>query len=275
VPRRTAFTGPIFEGMYGVALDPGSIDPKIEDDVREGSTPPRPVRLNEVVQRIHRPGPTRPDGTVSFPLREQASLVRGSVVTWPTIVYPDVRGYQYTENAEWWKQLCLGFPCFILLAWPDYGTKIEEVVIDGQQLVIQLWKGWCQKFLGMTPMPGGIGAEVGVYRRIPGLVRPTSSPPQLGTLGRKIVDGIGSLADNQLWWPFPELNATIDFTLRHPDTNQVFFSGTPQQTWWYCKWMNTDSYALYKTRNATPTFSVQYVLEYTIKGKSSSYTGTW
>ena len=46
-------------------------------------------------------------------------------------------------------------------------------------MVIQLWKGNCPKFLGfigIESFPGGIGAEVGVYRRIPGRFRPPPFP---------------------------------------------------------------------------------------------------
>src|SRR5205823_2774631 len=100
--------------------------------------PPRPVRLDDIVTRIEKVYYTRPDGSVHFPHRQQASLLRGSLITWPGIVYSDDRGYEYTENAEWWKQLCLGFPCFTALAWPDYATAVvDHVRMDGQDVVIQ------------------------------------------------------------------------------------------------------------------------------------------
>src|SRR5258706_2696810 len=90
----------------------------------------------------------------------------------PTIRYDGEGGYTYDETSEYWKEMCRAFPCFYALQWPGYASDIFEDEINGQAAVIQLWKGWCQKFLGSTYFPGGIGAEVGVYRRIPGKVRP-------------------------------------------------------------------------------------------------------
>jgi hypothetical protein len=75
----------------------------------------------------------------------------------------DEQGYHYVETSDEWKQACLALPCFSLLAWPDYKTTTVEDVIDGEPVVIQLWKGWCQKFFGDDDFPGGIGAEVGIY----------------------------------------------------------------------------------------------------------------
>jgi hypothetical protein len=60
------------------------------------------------------------------------------------------------------------------------------------------------------------------------------------------VASIAEQGDEFLWWPFPELGATIEFTLINPVTNQTFFSGGPQTTYWMNKWMNDDSYADYR-----------------------------
>ena len=80
--------------------------------------------------------------------------------------FVDDQGYEYVETSEDWKKACLPLPCFAAVWWPDYATKVVEDTIDGQPVVIQLWKGWCQKFLGDDDFPGGIGAEVGVYHRV-------------------------------------------------------------------------------------------------------------
>jgi hypothetical protein len=57
-----------------------------------------------------------------------------------------------------------------------YDSIHIETKINGQPAVIQLWRGWCQKFLGLQDFTGGVGAEVGVYRREPRRLRPTSLP---------------------------------------------------------------------------------------------------
>src|SRR5439155_316397 len=122
----------------------------------------------------------------------------------PVIEYSDANGYKYNETTGWWKQMCIAFPCFAELWWPDYSTSFFDDVIDGHPVVIQLWKGWCPKFLGSKKFPGGVGAEVGVYHRIPGKTRPTSLPFLPPTLATFILTTMVALGDNNPWWPFPE-----------------------------------------------------------------------
>lgn len=139
--------------------------------------------------------------------------------------------------------------------------------------MIQLWKGWCPKFLGflgIQAFPGGIGAEVGIYRRIPGKLRPTTLPFLAGPLGTLVLDALGSLADEDLWWPFPELGAKIEFTLTSPVADQQFFTAGPQKSYWLAKWMDDSSYGKYQTdqgQNA-PSDSVEYLMDYRINGIS-------
>ena len=191
----------------------------------------------------------------------------------PTIGYADDNGYSYVETSELWKQLCSVLPCFAALQWPGYATTIVEDTIDGQPVIIQLWKGWCQKFLGLQTFPGGIGAEVGVYRRDPGRVRPTSLPFLPAPLESIVLTAIANLSDNDLWWPFPEVNARIEFTLTNSVINQTFFRAGPEVSYWLAKWMNDGSYAKYQRDQAPgnsrdPLFTVDYILDYTINGKT-------
>jgi phosphatidylserine/phosphatidylglycerophosphate/cardiolipin synthase-like enzyme len=278
VPRQMEFPGPIYEIIYGEALDPGSLDRAVEQDVIETPNPPRPPRLDDVVYRIEKYTTSLPGGSLRFPKRQQATLLRGSVITWPGIVYTEGR-YEFTENAEWWKQMCLGFPCFTQfpMHWPDYDTTIVNANIDGHDVVIQLWKGWCEQFATLKGMPGGIGAEVGVYRRVPSseLPIPKSLPRQLGLYGDLVIRALNGLNDTQFWWPFPELNSKITFTLKRPDGN-AFFTTKPEDTWWACKWMDNRSYDRYKTDSPpTPSMSTSYLLDWTIATKTSSKSGTW
>jgi len=103
----------------------------------------------------------------------------------------------------------------------------QPVLINGQSVVIQLWKDTCQKFLGLQNFPGGVGGEVGVYHRMPGRLRPTlqslSFLPQ--AFAAFIVATIANLSDNQLWWAFPEINTQIQFTL----TNCAYREFCPYQ----------------------------------------------
>jgi hypothetical protein len=195
-----------------------------------------------------------------------------TVLNWdtPTIGHTDDRGYSYVEVSELWKELCSGLPCFAALQWPGYSTHVFDDVIAGQPVVIQLWKGWCQKFLGLPFMPGGFGAEVGVYRRIPGKARPTSLPFLPPALEAIIINAMASLTDNELWWPAPELNAQLEFTLINPVTNQEFFSAGPENSYWLAAWMNDFSYLKYSIDQGfqVPTFPNDYVLEYRINGNA-------
>jgi hypothetical protein len=201
----------------------------------------------------------------------------------PTFGYGDARGYTYVETSESWKELCRVLPCFDALQWPDYASKHVDDVIDGQPVVIQLWKGWCQKFLGIQSFPGGIGAEVGVYRRIPGHARPTSLPFLPPVIASRVLSLIAGFTDSQLWWPFPELGARVEFTLVNPVNNTTFFHAGTETTYWLAQWMNDGSYSRYQRdqgrrwgwlppwwpgNSRTPFFSADYWLDYKVNGKA-------
>lgn len=182
----------------------------------------------------------------------------------------DEKGYEYVETSDDWKKACLPLPCFSAVWWPDYATKVVEDTIDGKPVVIQLWKGWCQKFLGDDDFPGGIGAEVGIYHRVPGKV----PPADLGFLPQRVAEfflnGLAKLGGEHFWWPFPELNTRIDFELVNPKDDQTFLKAGPETTYWLNKWMNPESYEAYKDKEDahTPVFSAHYKLKYRINGKS-------
>ena len=191
----------------------------------------------------------------------------------PTIQYSDTRGYRYDETSESWKQMCTAFPCFDALQWPGYATYSFNDTINGQPVVIQLWKGTCQKFLGMNQFPGGVGAEVGVYHRVPGRARPATLPFLPDPVANIFLKPITSIPDNQLWWAYPELNSQVSFKLINPITNQVYFETTTEKTYWLNKWMNDDSYSKYvKDQGAgrTPKSPLGYKLIFTINGKTYS-----
>lgn len=292
-PRPAAFPGPKYELYYGAALDAGSLDPMVENDIVDATMVPRGARVDDVVYNIEGIYIPRVGAPPSYPYRKQASLVRGQLIHLAGTLYYD-RGYHYTETAVWFKQVCAGLPCFRALGWPDYRTLVvENVQIDGHDVVLQLWKGWCQRFLGMDGMPGGVGAEVGVYRRIPGQLQKFLG--QIGNIDvfqglKKHVHGelvkyaiqvlqeLAARADDPVWWPFPELNAKVDFKLINPNTGNVLFRSKPEHTYWNCKWMTPDDYDnKYKSNSANqaPLVSCDYILEYTVKGKRDELSGVW
>lgn len=196
----------------------------------------------------------------------------GPALADPTIRYQGQADLSYSETSETWKQLCSGFPCFAAIQWPGYASTVVETVIDGQAVVVQLWKGLCPKFVPpfgiVNVFPGGVGAEVGVYRRIPGRVRPTTFPPQLPTsITGLLTTALSTLADQDLWWPAPELMTSLEYTLINPTTGQTVYTAGAETSYWLAKWMEPDSYAAYQKRGPTPARYEDYILEYTINGR--------
>jgi hypothetical protein len=186
----------------------------------------------------------------------------------PTVAARDGAGFGYVETSERWKLACRVLPCFTALRWPGYATAVVEDTIDGEPVVIQLWKGWCQKFLELDSFPGGIGAEVGVYRRMPGRVRPVTLPFLPPALEKLVLDRLSGATDHELWWPAPELATRVDFTMINPDTDEPFFAAGPQTTYWLTRWMDERSYLRWRTRQGVraPLRPDGYLLEYTING---------
>jgi hypothetical protein len=186
----------------------------------------------------------------------------------PTKEYTE-GSYTFVETSDWWKGECAALPSFAEVCWPDYSTKVLTDTIKGQPVVIQLWKGWCQKFLGRDDFPGGIGAEVGVYHVIPGKAPPTSLPHLPQNIEDFLVGGLARLGGGRLWWAYPELQTQIDFQLVNPKTGQPFFAAGPETTYWMNKWMNPVSYEQYRRDQGhnVPVFSAEYVLKFTIEGK--------
>ena len=170
----------------------------------------------------------------------------------PTFTYMQ-GGYTYNETSEAWAEMCKVLPCFRQLQWKGYPSTYVETRIDNHNVVIQLWKGTCQKFLGIKQFPGGMGAEVGVYRRLPKGKWPnmldiagflgTFTDPFKG-LFNDFLKGV--LGENDVWWPFAELNAKIQFSLVNPFNNQPLVSAGPEHPYWLAKWMNEASYLAFR-----------------------------
>jgi frataxin-like iron-binding protein CyaY len=204
----------------------------------------------------------------------------------PTIVYSEATGYHFTETSESWKEFCEPLPCFLALRWPGYASGIVEDTVDGHPIVIQWWKGLCPKFLGLVGVqsfPGGVGAEVGIYRRFSGRQRPTSLAFLPKPLEAAAVAIMRAAPDRDLWWPYPELGARVEFTLTNPKTKQLFFEARSQKTFWQAKWMDESSYLRYQKEQGkrwkmlpawipgnsrTPANWEDYVLRFRVNGKT-------
>jgi phosphatidylserine/phosphatidylglycerophosphate/cardiolipin synthase-like enzyme len=298
VPRPVAFLGPKYELMYSLTLDPGSLKPEVENDVLVRSTSiPRPARLDDVVRRVEYVDPKIP-GSPRYPWRKAARRLAQQVIHLAGIRYY-AGGSHYTETAQWFKQVCAGLPCFFAIGWPGYKTTVfEHIQIDGQDVVIQPWKGWCQRFAGLNGLPGGVGAEVGVYRRIPGqftkfmkqdgaldfIKKYLKSHPEVppGQQSSSYLDQVMQTADSLVWWPFPELNAKVSFTLQNPTTDETIFHAGPENTYWLCKWMAPDDYDKYADvpANQVPKrFDFQNIADFTltfrVSGQTSLFSTTW
>ncbi len=199
----------------------------------------------------------------------------------PVLAYEE-NGYRFVETSEEWKQACTVLPCFEEVAWPDYATAVVEDNINGKPVVIQLWKGWCQQFLGRDDFPGGIGGEVGIYERVSGKGFPAERPDFFPELMWNFLHGASKLAGGHFWWPVAELNE-VEFDFINPITDTVMFHAGPEKTYWMNKWMDTGSYDVYRhtqgkrwswlpewfpKNSQTPVFAIDYVLEYKINGKT-------
>ena len=202
-------------------------------------------------------------------------------MTSPVKAYVE-NGYKFVETSDEWKEACTVLPCFKQVEWPDYPTEVIEDVIDGKPIVIQLWKGWCQQFLGRDDFPGGIGGEVGIYERVTGQGFPAARPNFFPETMWTPLHATSTLAGDEFWWPVAELNE-IEFNFINPMTGKVMFRAGPERTYWLNKWMDTESYDDYRLsqgrrwtwlpswfpkNSVTPIFAEDYILEYKINGKT-------
>lgn len=187
----------------------------------------------------------------------------------PTVETTDSHGYRYVTTSPDWKQMCMGLPCSSALAWPGYDTKCLEDTIDGQKVIIQLWKGCCQQFFGREEFPGGIGGEVGVYRRVT-----TKTLPNLDFLSpvaREFYKAMVVFGGEKLWWPDPALTPTINFALINDHSREGpvgFFATRPEATYWANKWMQFSSYDEYEKAKGVPPWPTGFRMRFTINNRT-------
>lgn len=171
-------------------------------------------------------------------------------------------GYDYVEVSEVWTGFCSDFPCGNWVRIPGKYTEAHryDVEIPGiGKVIVQLWKGECPRFSDNFDTerlkkwnfggkyPGGIGAEVGVYR-----------PMDKGSMQ--------DAARSQQWVPVVDPKLRISFRLIDPKSGTVFLEAEEKQTWWRTKWMTIESYETYKKSARTPDSLLKYELHYSING---------
>ncbi len=162
--------------------------------------------------------------------------------------------YQVDETSNAWKQWCLPYPCTPQVKFPGYATKVIPQGSLGPNVIVQLWKGRCERLMGGTvanhAFPGGVGAEVGIYRK--------------------------RAAAAHEWYPAPDLNTKIEWALLNPVDESVFLASGPETTYWCNAWMTASSYHSYvrfcnthtnePNGRGVPSSYVDYTLIYTING---------
>jgi hypothetical protein len=114
-----------------------------------------------------------------------------------------------------------------------YPTHYFETYINGENVIVQLWKGYYPGILGF---PDGIGAEVGLYYPVPW--------------------------SNNLWLPDFKHPRDISFRLILKSTNEVILNAS-DKTWWLNKWKQDYS--------NFPIKGEDYILEFSIDGIESSW----
>ena len=137
------------------------------------------------------------------------------------------------------------------MQWPGYATAAIPAKINGVDVIIQPWMGLCEEFMGRSNFPGGVGGEVAVYVKVPFGKQPPDASVLPGPM--KVLAGIlNGVGLGDLWWPDPNVQPTIDFTLINPLNNQVLLRAAQETNYWVNKWMQPASYALYKQANPVP-----------------------
>jgi hypothetical protein len=188
----------------------------------------------------------------------------------PTIQITDPgTGYVFDTSSPEWKNACAPLPAFAGLHWPGYATACVADTIDGTDVVIQVWMGYCERFLARADFPGGMGGEVGVYAKVPG-GRPLPDLEVLPFVLRPVFSGLEHLDPDELWWPDAGVQPPISFTIQNPITGAAVVSAGVEDDYWVNRWMEPSSYEQYKEANVgrLPSLPTQYRMVFTVAGRT-------
>ena len=171
------------------------------------------------------------------------------------VLNDSIDGLKFVETSDQWNKACEVLPCFAEMYWPGYATKCITSKVGDEDIVIQLWKGFCPQLFGSWgAFPGGIGAEVGIYRRVPATSTSKGSATKLVTKStvKAVLDAKGPMSKinvitaktgpilqehargldkalagfrhplvpprtaGDLWYPAPDLSTNLSWRLVHP-----------------------------------------------------------
>lgn len=177
-------------------------------------------------------------------------------------------GYEFVEVSEIWTGYCSNIACGPWVQFPGYSEthRYNAVLPKIGPVIIQLWKGFCPRFdkgaensglgglvnlLGLgKEFPGGIGAEVGIYRPV------GKNATMFDAASTPVIIPKTALTCNAggrgLWAPLVDPNLKISFQLINPKTGEVLVDAEEKQTWWRTKWMSSKSFEAYKTKHQVP-----------------------
>lgn len=211
----------------------------------------------------------------------------------PALVIDDGT-YVYDVTSPWWNDLCSSLPCSMNLTWPGYETQMLRVTLLGQPAVIQVWKGWCQSFFdlpGGIHLPGGVGAEVGIYRIDPARKVPDKFPGVPDWIPHGVVDYLtrrvadimsAGVGRDNIWWPAPDLvdqRLGVSMAFSEPRTHDVLLS-YDTTSYWTCKWMHlAPSYPkwamkFFQRHVSPPALYNAFDLDFTINGQKYKWAGS-
>jgi hypothetical protein len=183
--------------------------------------------------------------------------------------------YKTISTSDAWKAACASLPSCLAVAWPGYATAVVPTTINDIPVIIQPWLGHCQQFLGRGNFPGGFGGEVGVYVRVP-RERPLPDLSLLPEPVQPIFRAVQAFGGDHLWWPDPDCQFEIEFTIINPKTSQPMLTAKSDgPTYWLNRWLEPDAYEQYvrDVDGQVPFVASAYQMVYTVAGQKFGWGG--
>ena len=213
-------------------------------------------------RKVHSKGYIKSPIPKTFPVKTQTQKWDQDFFSIPSpekIIKTKKGDYEFVEVSEIWMGICSKIACGPWVQFPGYSEthRYNAYIPKVGPVIIQLWKGFCPS-LGETAknydylkglvnllnlgsdFPGGIGAEVGIYRPI----GKTATMYDAATSQTPI--GIGE------WEPLVDPDLKISFQLVNPETGEVLVDAEEKNTWWRTKWMTAESFESYKQKHSVP-----------------------
>lgn len=182
-------------------------------------------------------------------------------------------GYVFDTTSQVWKDACAHLPSCMAVQWPGYATAAFPARVCGVDAIIQPWMGHCQQLFGRTDFPGGIGGEVGVYVKAP-KGKPLPNLSLLPLPAQLLLKAAAAFGDDHLWWPDPDVQPAIDFTILNPANHSVLLRAQEQKNYWVNKWMEPNSYEQYKKDQGghVPFWATGYKMVFTVDGVTRAWS---